>query len=107
MPRHGKWRASDSLDYSPPLDNFAARGFLVPSRLSVSFMRVFDPFFINDLNFFRIFSQSDLFSLWHDRLQWFKGFKASINIAYKRKADKVRSVDSDKSDGSIPGDNED
>jgi hypothetical protein len=29
-------------------------------------------------------------------LQRFKGFKASFNIAYKRKTDKVRLVDSDK-----------
>jgi hypothetical protein len=63
MPGHGKWRASDLPDYSPSLGNFAVRGFLVFSRLSVSFMRVFNLFFINNLNFFRIFSQSDLFSL--------------------------------------------
>jgi hypothetical protein len=63
MPKHGKWRASNSPDYSPSLNNSAARDFLVPLRPSVSFMRVFNPFFINNLNFFRISSQSDLFFL--------------------------------------------
>jgi hypothetical protein len=61
MPGHGKWRASNSPDYLPLLNNFAARGFLVSSRPSVSFIRAFNPFSINNLNFFRIFSQSDLF----------------------------------------------
>jgi hypothetical protein len=107
MPRHGKWRAPDSPDCLPPLGNFAVKGFLVSSRFSVFFVRIFDFFFIDNLNFFRIFSQSDLFFLWHDRLRKFKRFKASINIAYKRKADKVRPVDSDKSDSSTSGNSED
>jgi hypothetical protein len=64
MPGHGKWRISDSLDYLSSLGNFAARDFLVPSQLSVFFMRIFDLSFVDDLNFFRIFSQSDLFLLW-------------------------------------------
>jgi hypothetical protein len=106
MPRHNKWRASNSPDYLPPLDNFAVRDSLIFSRPSVSFIRVFNLFYINDLNFFRIFSQSDLFFLWYDRLQRFKGFKAFINIVYKRKADKVRPVDLDKSDSFTPGNNE-
>jgi hypothetical protein len=63
MPGHDKWRASDSPDCLPPLGNFAVRDFLVFSRPSVFFMRAFDPFFIDDLNSFRIFSQSDLFFL--------------------------------------------
>jgi hypothetical protein len=104
---HGKWRVFDSPDYLPPLGNFVVRGFLVLSRFSVFFMRTFNPFFINDLNFFRIFFQSDLFFLWHDRLRRFKGFKAFINIVYKRKVDKVRPVNSDKSDSSTLGNNED
>jgi hypothetical protein len=107
MPKHNKWRVSDSPDYSPLLDNFAARDFLVSSRPSVSFIRAFNSFFINNLNSFRIFSQSDLFFLWHNRLQRSKGFKASINTVYKRKVDKVRPVDSDKSNGSTPGNNKD
>jgi hypothetical protein len=107
MSGHSKWRVSNSPDCLPPLGNSIAKGFLVFSRSSVSFIRIFDPFSVNDLNFFRIFSQSDLFSLWYDRLQRSKGFKAFINIVYKRKADKVRPVDSDKSDGSIPSGSED
>jgi hypothetical protein len=63
MPGYGKWRASDSLDYLSPLDNSVARDFLVLSRFSVFLIRIFNPFSVNDLNFFRIFSQSDLFSL--------------------------------------------
>jgi hypothetical protein len=107
MPRHDKWRVSDSPDYLPSLGNSAARDFLVPLRPSVFFIRVFNSFFVNDLNSFRIFSQSDLFFLWHNRLQRFKRFKAFINIIYKRKADKVRPVDSDKFNSSIFGDSED
>jgi hypothetical protein len=68
MPGHSKWRAPDSPDYSPLLDNFIVRDFLVLSRPSVFFIRAFDSFFVNDLNSFRISSQFDLFSLWHDRL---------------------------------------
>jgi hypothetical protein len=64
-------------------------------------------FFINDLNSFRIFSQFNLFSLWHNRLQRSKEFKAFINTAYKRKVNKVRPVDSDKSDGFTPSNSED
>jgi hypothetical protein len=63
MPKHDKWRVPNSPDYLSPLSNSAARNFLVLSRPSVSFMRAFNPFFINDLNSFRIFSQSDLFFL--------------------------------------------
>jgi hypothetical protein len=107
MPRHSKWRASNSPDYLLPLDNSAARDFLVLSRLSVSFIRTFNLSFINNLNSFRISSQSDLFSLWHNRLRRSKGLKASINTVYKRKTDKVRPVDLDKSDSSIPGNSED
>jgi hypothetical protein len=107
MPGYSKWRVPDSPNYLPPLDNFAARGFLILSRLSVSFIRAFDPFSINDLNSFRIFSQSNLFFLWHNYLQRSKGFKTFINITYKRKANKIRLIDSDKSDSSIPGDNKD
>jgi hypothetical protein len=105
MSRHDKWRASNSPDCLPSLDNSAVKGFLMLSRLSVSFIRAFDPFSVNDLNSFRISSQSDLFSLWHDRKRS-KRLKASINTAYKRKADKVRPIDSDKSDGSISGNSE-
>ena len=54
MLKHGKWRVSDSPDYLPPLDNSAVRDFLVPSRPSISFMRIFNPFFIDNLNSFRI-----------------------------------------------------
>jgi hypothetical protein len=79
----------------------------VPSQSSVSFMRIFDPFSINNLNSFRISSQSNLFFLWHDRLQRSKGFKTFINIAYKRKVNKVRPIDSDKSDSSIPNNSKD
>jgi hypothetical protein len=107
MPGHDKWRAPDSPDYLPPLNNSAVKGFLVPSRLSVSFIRAFNLFSVNNLNSFRISSQSNLFFLWHDRLQRFKRFKTSINTAYKRKADKVRPVDSDKSDSFTPGNSED
>jgi hypothetical protein len=106
MSGHNKWRVSDSPDYLPPLDNSAVKGFLVLSRPSVSFIRVFNPFFINNLNSFRIFSQSNLFSLWYDRLQRSKGLKTSINITYKRKADNVRPVDLDKSDSFTPGNSE-
>jgi hypothetical protein len=106
MLRHGKWRASDSSDYLSPLGNSVVRGFLIFSRPSVSFMRVFNPFSVNNLNFFRIFSRSNLFSLWHDRLLRSKGFKTFINIVYKRKADKVRPVDSDKFNDSTPDNNE-
>jgi hypothetical protein len=63
MSGYGKWRASNSPDCLPFLGNFAARDFLVPSRFSVSFMRAFNLFFVNNLNSFRIFSQSDLFFL--------------------------------------------
>jgi hypothetical protein len=63
MPGHNKWRAPDSPDYLPLLGNFIARDFLVLSRLSVFFIRAFNPFFINNLNSFRISSQSDLFFL--------------------------------------------
>jgi hypothetical protein len=56
MPRHGKWRAPDSPDYLSSLGNSAAKGFLVHSRPSVSFIYTFNSFFINDLNFFRISS---------------------------------------------------
>jgi hypothetical protein len=107
MPRHGKWRASDSPDCLSSLGNSTVKGFLVFSRSSVSFMRAFNPFFIDNLNSFRIFSQSNLFSLWHDRLRRSKRPKASINIVYKKKADKIRPVDSDKSDSSTPGNNKD
>jgi hypothetical protein len=107
MSGHDKWRVSDSPDYLPSLGNFVARDFLMHSRLSISFIRIFNSFFVNDLNFFRIFSQFNLFFLWHDRLRRFKGFKTFINIIYKRKTDKVRPVDSDKSDGSIPGNSKD
>jgi hypothetical protein len=106
MPGHNKWRTSNSPDYLPPLGNSAVRDFLVPSRPSISFIRIFDPFSINNLNSFRISSQSDLFFLWHDRLQKSKRFKTSINTVYKRKADKIRPVDSDKSNGSTPDSNE-
>jgi hypothetical protein len=106
MPEYDKWRASDSPDYSPSLNNSTAKDFLIFSRPSVSFMRVFNPFSINNLNSFRISSQSNLFSLWHDRLQKSKGFKAFINIAYKKKANKVRPVDSNKSDDFTPDNNE-
>jgi hypothetical protein len=78
----------------------------VPLRPSVSFIRIFNPFSINNLNFFRISSQSDLFFLWHNRLQRSKKLKTSINIAYKRKADKIRPIDLDKSDGFTPDNNE-
>jgi hypothetical protein len=105
IPRHSKWRAPDSPDYLPFLGNSAVKDFLVPSRLSVSFMRAFNPFSVNNLNSFRISSQSDLFSLWHNRLQRSKKFKTSFNTAYKRKANKIRPVDSDKSNSSIPGNN--
>jgi hypothetical protein len=57
-------------------------------------------------NSFRISSQSDLFFLWHNRLQRSKGFKTFINIVYKRKADKIRPVDLDKSDNFTPSNNE-
>jgi hypothetical protein len=107
MPGYGKWRASDSPDYSSPLNNSVVRDFLIFSRPSVSFVRIFNPFFINNLNSFRIFSQSDLFFLWHDRLQRSKEFKAFINTVYKRKANKVRFVDSDKSNNSISGNSKD
>jgi hypothetical protein len=107
MLRHGKWRAPDSPNYLPPLDNFTVRNFLMPSRFSVSFIRAFNPFFINNLNSFRISSQSNLFSLWHDRLRKSKGFKTFINTAYKKKANKVQPIDSDKSDSSTPSNSED
>ena len=55
MPGHDKWRAPDSLDRLPSLDNSAVKDFLMLSRLSVSFIRAFDPFSINNLNSFRIF----------------------------------------------------
>jgi hypothetical protein len=106
MLRHGKWRASDSPDYSQLMGNSIFKGFSTLSRFSVSFIRVFNPFFTNNLNFFRIFFKSDLFSLWHNRLQIFKRFKTFINIAYKRKTDKVRLINSDKSDSSISGNSE-
>jgi hypothetical protein len=106
MPEHDKWRVPNSPDYLPPLDNSTARDFLVPSRPSVSFMRTFNPFSINNLNSFRISSQSNLFSLWHNRLQRSKKLKTFINTTYKKKTDKIRPVDSDKSDGSTPGDSE-
>jgi hypothetical protein len=106
MSGHGKWRAPNSPNCSLPLGNSAAKGFLVLSRLSVSFIRAFNPSFINNLNSFRIFFQSNLFSLWHNRLRRFKGFKTFINTAYKKKTDKVRPIDSDKSDSSTPGNSE-
>jgi hypothetical protein len=105
MPGHGKWRASNSPDYLPLLGNSVARDFLVPLQFSVSFIRIFNPFSVNNLNSFRIFSQSNLFSLWHNRLQRSKRFKAFINTIYKRKADKVRPIDSNKSNNSTPNNN--
>jgi hypothetical protein len=63
MPGHNKWRASNSLDCLPPLGNSAVRDFLEPSRPFVFFIRAFNPFSINNLNSFRIFSQSNLFFL--------------------------------------------
>jgi hypothetical protein len=54
MPGHSKWRAPDSPDCLPSLGNSAARDFLVSLRPSVSFMRVFNPFFIDNLNSFHI-----------------------------------------------------
>jgi hypothetical protein len=63
MSGYDKWRASDSLNYLPPLGNCAAKDFLILSRPSVSFIRAFNLFFINNLNSFRISSQSNLFFL--------------------------------------------
>jgi hypothetical protein len=48
-------------DYLPPLNNFVIRDFLIFPRFSVSFIRVFNPFFINNLNSFRIFSRFKFF----------------------------------------------
>jgi hypothetical protein len=52
MPGHGKWRASDSPNCSLPLGNSAAKDFLVPSRPSLSFVRIFDPSSVSLIYFF-------------------------------------------------------
>jgi hypothetical protein len=69
-------------------------------------LRIFDPFSIIDLYSFCISSKSDLFLLFQKYLRISNQRKISINTAYKRKTDKIRPVNLNKSDSSISGERE-
>lgn len=94
---NGSWRYGDFAFRNSELRNTAFED-------EVMFLRVFVPRRVNDGDAVRLSRRADFWAMRHARVHS-KGIQRRVKVstAYKRKADKVRPVDTDQSDGSVPG----